>query len=134
MYRTPFGILGEEALAVGVGATLNKDDFITSTHRGDHDFFAKGADPKKMSGQAFFRTTGYSQGKSSLMTVSDPSVGIIGGGGGRGGGARRRAGGGATAGKKSLGGVRASRPAAFWGGWNGRGWAGPGLVARPPPH
>jgi acetoin:2,6-dichlorophenolindophenol oxidoreductase subunit alpha len=34
---------GEEAVAVGVCATLQRDDYITSTHRGHGHCLAKGA-------------------------------------------------------------------------------------------
>ena len=34
--------IGEEAIATGVCANLNKDDYITSTHRGHGHMIAKG--------------------------------------------------------------------------------------------
>ena len=35
--------IGEEAVATGVCAAMREDDFITSTHRGQGHFIAKGA-------------------------------------------------------------------------------------------
>src|SRR2546428_14117192 len=40
--------VGEEAMAVGVGEALRRDDFITSTHRGHRHCLAKGAAANRM--------------------------------------------------------------------------------------
>ncbi len=40
--------IGEEAIAVGICEALNRDDYITSTHRGHGHCLAKGASPDRM--------------------------------------------------------------------------------------
>src|SRR5262245_19432221 len=44
---------GQEAVAVGVCAALNAEDYITSTHRGHGHCLAKGADMSKMFAELF---------------------------------------------------------------------------------
>lgn len=70
--------IGQEAVATGVCAHLNKDDYITSTHRGHGHCIAKGADVKKMMAELFGKETGYCRGKGGSMHVSDVQVGILG--------------------------------------------------------
>jgi len=70
--------LGEEAVAVGVCANLNIDDYITSTHRGHGHCIAKGADLNKMMAEIFGKKTGYCKGKGGSMHVADAFVGILG--------------------------------------------------------
>jgi pyruvate dehydrogenase E1 component alpha subunit len=40
--------VGEEAMAVGVCSALEREDYITSTHRGHGHCLAKGGDPNRM--------------------------------------------------------------------------------------
>src|SRR5258707_10374475 len=40
--------IGEEAVAVGICEALNRDDYITRTHRGHRHCLAKGAAPNLM--------------------------------------------------------------------------------------
>lgn len=70
--------IGEEAVAVGACANLNKDDLITSTHRGHGHCIAKGADLKPMMAELFGKKTGYCKGKGGSMHISDMGVGMIG--------------------------------------------------------
>jgi TPP-dependent pyruvate/acetoin dehydrogenase alpha subunit len=70
--------LGEEAIAVGVCLNLNKDDFITSTHRGHGHMIAKGGDMKKMMAELYGRTTGTCLGRSGSLHIADRSIGVLG--------------------------------------------------------
>lgn len=70
--------IGEEAVAVGVCANLEKDDYITSTHRGHGHCIAKGADMKRMMAELFGRETGYCKGRGGSMHIADTSIGILG--------------------------------------------------------
>jgi pyruvate dehydrogenase E1 component alpha subunit len=70
--------LGEEAVAVGVCAALNDDDYITSTHRGHGHIIAKGGDVKLMMAELYGKATGYNKGKGGSMHIADPSLGILG--------------------------------------------------------
>jgi TPP-dependent pyruvate/acetoin dehydrogenase alpha subunit len=68
----------EEAIATGVCAALNEDDYITSTHRGHGHLIAKGGDMKKMMGELYGKVTGYSRGKGGSMHIADFGLGILG--------------------------------------------------------
>ncbi|MEZ5289397.1 MAG: thiamine pyrophosphate-dependent dehydrogenase E1 component subunit alpha, partial [Vicinamibacterales bacterium] len=70
--------VGEEAVAVGVIAALNDDDYIASTHRGHGHLIAKGGDINKMSAEIFFKSTGYNRGYGGSMHITDMSRGIMG--------------------------------------------------------
>ena len=70
--------VGEEAVAVGVCAQLNDDDYITSTHRGHGHLIAKGGDLGKMFAEIYGKATGYCHGKGGSMHMADQSLGILG--------------------------------------------------------
>jgi len=69
---------GEEAIAAGVCQNLNKDDYITSTHRGHGHMIAKGGDMKKMMAELYGRVAGYCKGKSGSLHIADFSIGVLG--------------------------------------------------------
>jgi TPP-dependent pyruvate/acetoin dehydrogenase alpha subunit len=69
---------GQEAVAVGVCANLNRDDYITSTHRGHGHLIAKGGDIRLMYAELFGRSTGYNKGKGGSMHIADLDLGILG--------------------------------------------------------
>jgi pyruvate dehydrogenase E1 component alpha subunit len=68
----------EEAIATGICAALNPDDYITSTHRGHGHLIAKGGDMKKMMAELYGKVTGYSRGKGGSMHIADLNLGILG--------------------------------------------------------
>lgn len=78
--------LGQEAVAVGACAVLNKDDYITSTHRGHGHIIAKGGDMKRMMAELYGKATGYNKGKGGSMHIAAPGLGILGANGIVGGG------------------------------------------------
>jgi TPP-dependent pyruvate/acetoin dehydrogenase alpha subunit len=69
---------GEEAVAVGVCAHLDKDDYVTSTHRGHGHCLAKGADLKAVMAEMFAKETGCCKGMGGSMHIADFSVGMLG--------------------------------------------------------
>lgn len=69
---------GQEAVAAGVCANLQREDLLTSTHRGHGHTLAKGADPARMMCELFGRATGYNHGKGGSMHIADFSVGMLG--------------------------------------------------------
>ena len=69
---------GEEAVAVGVCAALQRDDYITSTHRGHGHCIAKGADLKRTMAEILGKKTGYCKGKGGSMHIADFSIGMLG--------------------------------------------------------
>ena len=77
--KTPIHLcIGQEAVAVGVCSTLNKDDYISSNHRGHGHYLAKGGDLKSMIAELYCRETGCSKGRGGSMHLVDISVGHIG--------------------------------------------------------
>jgi len=79
---------GEEAVAVGVCETLQRSDYITSTHRGHGHCLAKGARVDLMFAELLGKEAGYCKGKGGSMHIADQATGnlganaIVGGGGG----------------------------------------------------
>lgn len=78
--------VGEEAVAGGICAALNKEDYITSTHRGHGHCIAKGGRLDLMMAELFGRKTGYCKGKGGSMHIADLDIGILGANGIVGGG------------------------------------------------
>jgi len=78
--------VGQEASAVGAIAVLEKEDKITSTHRGHGHCIAKGAEVNPMMAELFGRTTGYCKGKGGSMHIADVASGNLGANGIVGGG------------------------------------------------
>jgi len=78
--------IGEEAIAIGSCAALEKDDYILSTHRGHGHCIAKGADIKYMIAELMGRETGYCKGRGGSMHIFDRKIGILGANGIVGGG------------------------------------------------
>jgi pyruvate dehydrogenase E1 component alpha subunit len=70
--------LGEEAIAVGVCAALNEDDYITSTHRGHGHCIAKGATVDRMTAELLGKETGYCKGLGGSMHIAELETGNLG--------------------------------------------------------
>jgi pyruvate dehydrogenase E1 component alpha subunit len=70
--------VGEEAVGVGVCASLRDDDYITSTHRGHGHVIAKGGDINRMMAELFGKATGYCKGKGGSMHIADFQIGMLG--------------------------------------------------------
>ena len=79
--------IGQEAVAAGACAAMEKEDFMTTTHRGHGHCIAKGGDVNKMFAELFGKKTGYCKGKGGSMHIADVkglchlgANGIVGGG------------------------------------------------------
>jgi pyruvate dehydrogenase E1 component alpha subunit len=70
--------IGEEACAVGAVCALDKDDYITSTHRGHGHCIAKGAQLDLMMAELLGKSTGYCKGKGGSMHIADVEAGNLG--------------------------------------------------------
>ena len=70
--------VGQEAVAAGVCAVLESDDWIASTHRGHGHCIAKGAEVRLMMAELFGKATGTNRGKGGSMHVTDIRKGILG--------------------------------------------------------
>src|SRR5680860_149147 len=62
---------GEEACAVGVSISLNKDDFVISNHRAQGHSIAKGSTPKSIFAEMLGRRGGVSEGIGGPMEWID---------------------------------------------------------------
>lgn len=69
---------GQEAVASGVCANLERSDYLTSTHRGHGHTLAKGADTSAMMCELFGRAAGTNKGKGGSMHIADFAVGMLG--------------------------------------------------------
>jgi TPP-dependent pyruvate/acetoin dehydrogenase alpha subunit/pyruvate/2-oxoglutarate/acetoin dehydrogenase E1 component len=68
---------GQEAVAVGVCASLTNTDWITSTHRPHAHALAKGMDPKTAMAEIYGREPGCLHGRGGSMHLGDPDLGIL---------------------------------------------------------
>ena len=69
---------GEEAIAVGVCANLEKEDYVFGNHRSHGHFIAKGGRIDSMIAEIFGKADGCSKGRGGSMHLIDPNVGMIG--------------------------------------------------------
>lgn len=77
--KTPCHLyIGQEAIAVGVCATLEREDYVWGGHRSHGHYLAKGGDLKTMMAEIFGKATGCSKGRGGSMHVIAPEVGILG--------------------------------------------------------
>src|ERR671910_2012989 len=77
---------GEEAIAAGVCAHLDDEDYVASTHRGHGHSIAKGCDVKGMMFEIFGKEEGLCRGKGGSMHIADLDKGMLGANGIVGGG------------------------------------------------
>jgi len=83
---TAHSSIGEEAVAVGACAALDKKDYIVSTHRAHGHILARGANMSIILAEIFAKASGCTGGKGGSMHVSDhdlnfPATSAIVGGG-----------------------------------------------------
>ncbi len=70
--------IGEEAVAAGVTAHLNDDDYIGSTHRGHAHALTKGIPVREVMAELFGRSTGCSGGRGGSMHLYSARYGLLG--------------------------------------------------------
>lgn len=70
--------IGQEAIAVGVCANLNRNDYVMSTHRSHAHYLAKGGDLKAMIAEIYGKVAGCSKGKGGSMHLVDLAAGFLG--------------------------------------------------------
>jgi len=69
---------GQEAIAVGVGACLGREDYVFGTHRSHGHYLAKGGDMRRMVAEIFCRSTGCAGGRGGSMHVISAEHGMLG--------------------------------------------------------
>ena len=75
---TAHSCVGQEAVAVGVGAVLRPDDYVVGHHRSHGHVIAKGGDLHAMMAELLGRRTGYCRGLGGSMHIADLSLNILG--------------------------------------------------------
>ena len=70
--------IGQEAIPVGVSATLHPDDQVLSGHRSHGHYLAKGGDLGRMIAEIYGKEAGCAKGKGGSMHLVDPSAGFLG--------------------------------------------------------
>ena len=78
--------LGQEAIAAGVCACLDRADYLTSTHRGHGHAIAKGMASDVVMAELYGKATGANKGRGGSMHVADFALGMLGANGIVGGG------------------------------------------------
>jgi TPP-dependent pyruvate/acetoin dehydrogenase alpha subunit len=68
---------GQEAIAAGVCAALERDDLIVTNHRSHGHLLARGADPSRLAAEVCGRATGYNRGKSGTLHIAVPEVNAL---------------------------------------------------------
>jgi len=68
---------GQEAVAVGACDILERDDWITSTHRPHGHALAKGVSARAAMAELYGKRTGACAGKGGSMHLGDPAVGML---------------------------------------------------------
>lgn len=69
--------IGQEAVAVGVSATLKETDLVVSGHRAHAHFLAKGGSLKKMLAEIYGRESGCCIGRGGSMHLTDLEAGFL---------------------------------------------------------
>ncbi len=69
---------GEEAVPVGISASLSKKDFVFGTHRSHGHYLAKGGDMGELVAEIYGKETGCSRGRGGSMHLIDPENGMLG--------------------------------------------------------
>ena len=77
--RTPCHLYsGEEAIAVGLCASLTDEDYVFGSHRSHGHFLAKGGSMQAMVAEIFCREAGCSRGRGGSMHLIDTERGMLG--------------------------------------------------------
>jgi len=69
---------GQEAVAVGVCAHLQREDVLFTSHRGHGHVLAKGSDLERCMAEILGRDTGLCRGRGGSMHLVDAGVGVLG--------------------------------------------------------
>lgn len=77
--KTPCHLyIGQEAIATGVCAALEREDYVWGGHRSHGHYLAKGGDLRGMMAELYGKATGCSGGRGGSMHLVAPEVGILG--------------------------------------------------------
>jgi TPP-dependent pyruvate/acetoin dehydrogenase alpha subunit len=77
--KTPCHLyIGQEAVATGVCAALERNDYVWGGHRSHGHYLAKGGDMRAMIAEIYGKVTGCSRGRGGSMHLFASDVGILG--------------------------------------------------------
>jgi len=77
--KTPCHLyIGQEAVATGVCAALDPDDYAWGAHRSHGHYIAKGGDLRAMMAELFGKVTGCSRGRGGSMHLVAQEIGLMG--------------------------------------------------------
>src|SRR5436853_739611 len=77
--KTPCHLyIGQEGIATGVCAALEREDYVWGGHRSHGHYLAKGGDLRTMMAELYGKATGCSKGRGGSMHLVAPEVGILG--------------------------------------------------------
>jgi len=69
---------GQEAIAVGICAALDSQDYIFGGHRSHGHYLAKGGDLRALVAELYGKATGCARGRGGSMHLVAPEVGLLG--------------------------------------------------------
>ena len=69
---------GEEAVAVGLCASLTERDYVFGNHRSHGHYLAKGGGLNELVSEIYCREAGCSRGRGGSMHLIDPGIGMLG--------------------------------------------------------
>jgi len=70
--------IGQEAVATGVCANLQKGDYVFSTHRSHGHYIAKGGGINALMAEMYGKASGCARGRGGSMHLASPAVGLLG--------------------------------------------------------
>jgi pyruvate dehydrogenase E1 component alpha subunit len=69
--------IGQEAAGAGIGAALNQEDYLFTTHRNHAHVLAKGGEPRRILAEIIGRSDGYAGGRAGTFHVAAPEIGVM---------------------------------------------------------
>jgi pyruvate dehydrogenase E1 component alpha subunit len=69
---------GQEAIAAGVCAALERKDYVFGTHRSHGHYLAKGGSMRELIAEIYGKETGCSKGRGGSMHICAPEIGFLG--------------------------------------------------------
>jgi len=69
---------GQEAIAVGICAALDRQDYIFGAHRSHGHYLAKGGDLRALMAELYGKSTGCAGGRGGSMHLVAPEIGLLG--------------------------------------------------------
>ncbi len=72
-----YTVRGQEHVSAAAMAALNRDDYLVTTYRGQHDQIAKGVPLGPLVAEIAGRATGTCKGKGGSMHITHPATGVM---------------------------------------------------------